>query len=261
MRSSYSTRSWLALLALAPWGCSQGGQATPQAVHAATPPGSSLPDETLLRLDGASGSPEALWGDASYKIKRKGGKRIRKLEIDVGNAAPGVAHVVTLDGLELGELLTNRKGGGEFKLSEEDNQLFPAGFQEPRAGSLLRVGELMELHLDVLEKLADLEAPISGPGGLSGKIGFEIERLGSTVTREFQIKVEKAPVKTTHPVSLDGVHVGDMSVDVEGQGKLKFSTKKSPPFPAAFPEPHAGSVVRVGDLFQGELVDALAHHP
>jgi hypothetical protein len=250
----------LALLGGLAWACSKGaGESAPPAgdVHAAAK-GENAPDGTLLHLEGRSGTPDELWGEASYKVKRKNGTRIRQLELDVVNATPGVAHVLSLDGFELGKLTVKRKGSLEFEISEEDEQMFPAGFPEPKAGSVFRVGELMELHLDNLEKLTDLEAPIAGPGALSGKVGFKIERLGSVVTREFQVKVESAPVKTVHAVTLDGVPVGELLVDLEGAGKLKYSTKEPPPFPAAFPEPHAGSTVLVGELFSGKLEDALA---
>ena len=215
-------------------------------------------DGTLLHLEGRYGSPDALWGEVTYKVKCKSGKRYRQLELDVENAPPSVAHVLALDGFELGEVTSGRKGTLEFEISEEDEALFPAGFHEPAVGSVLRVGELMELLLDEVVKLTDLEAPIAGPGQLTGKVGYKVERLGEVLTREFQVKVEEAPKKSVHPVSIDGVQVGELEVDVEGEGKLKYSTKKPPAFPSDFPELRAGALVQVGELFRGPLADALA---
>ena len=56
-------------------------------------------------------------------------------------------------------------------------------------------------------------------------------------------------------VTLAGVRVGDVQVDLEGQGRLQFSSKKAP-FPASFPEPEVGSTIRIGDVFAAELRDA-----
>lgn len=257
IRGATSGRAWLWLLCCLPSACSRGGGADTAAagvVQAAR----SEPDATLLHFEGRFGDPDALWGEASYKVKRVSGKRVRHLELDVVSAPPSVPQALTLDGFDLGTVRANRKGSLEFEISEEDEQLFPSGFREPHVGSIFRVGELMELRLDDLVKLTRLEAPITGPGALSGKVGFKVERLGSTVTREFQVKVEKAPIKTVHPVTLDGVYVGDLVIDVEGAGKLKFSTKERPPFPADFPEPRPDSQVQVGELFSGKLQDTLA---
>jgi len=258
--STARVRPALALVALCAWACSEGatGDAgVAPTVHAA-PGGERSTDETLLSLEGRFGDMEGLRGEASYKVKRKNGRRLRKLELDVESAPPSTTQALTLDGFELGTARANRKGSLEFEISEEDEQLFPSGFREPHAGSVFRVGELMELHLGDLVKLTDLELPIAGPGELSGKVGFKVERLGSTVTREFQVKVERAPVKSVHAVTIDGAPVGELVVDIEGSGKLKYSSKEPPPFPPDFTEPRAGAHVQVGELFRGELEDMLA---
>jgi hypothetical protein len=56
-------------------------------------------------------------------------------------------------------------------------------------------------------------------------------------------------------VKLDGDHAGDLIVDSAGKGKLVLSTLDGEPFPASFREPHAGSTVAVGELYEGELGD------
>lgn len=228
----------------------------PSTVHAA-PKKEALPDGTLVHLEGRFGDPEgsAPWGDASFKAKRKGGKLVRQLELDVVNAPPLVSQDLSLDGFWLGSMSANRKGSLEFEISEEEEHLFPSGFRDPAAGAAFRVGDLMELRLEKLEKLTHLETLLSGPGTLSGKVNFKVERLGDVVSREFQVKVEGAPAKTVHAVTLDGVALGELVVDFEGQGKLEFSTKELPPFPADFPEPHVDSAFQIGTLASGKLED------
>jgi len=213
--------------------------------------------QRLVHLEARYGSPSALWGEATYKVKRLNGERLREMEVEVENAQPGTRYDLSLDGFELGAMIVNLKGEAEYEVSEEDEQLFPVGFPEPKAGSVFRVGDLMELRLEVLEQLSALEVQFTGEGG-TGKVGFKVERLGDEVTREFKVKVESAMPRAVLAVSVDGVHVGDLKVDLEGEGKLAFSTKKGTPFPPAFPEHRAGSRVQVGDVFRGELLDVRA---
>lgn len=215
-------------------------------------------EERLLHLEARHGDPAALWGEATYKVKRVNGERLREMEVEVENAEPGSQHALSLDGFELGTMIVDLGGEAEFEVSEEDDQLFPVGFPEPTAGSVFRVGDLMELRLVPLERLTELEVELAGEGGASAEVGFKVERLGDEVTRAFKVKVKSARPRAVLAVSVDGVHVGDLKVDVEGEAKLAFSSMKGTPFPEGFPEPHAGSRVRVGDALDGELLDRLA---
>lgn len=260
-------RSWVACLALAVpcVGCSAGeGQENPkpaaQAPPSAAATGAPEQDGTLQNLEGRFGDPGALWGEVSYKVKREGGALSKSLEVELENAPPGVTHALTLDGFALGKMITKLKGEGEFSLVAAGDDYFPEGFPEPKSGSVVRIGELAEVRLLPLEKLTDLRADFAGPGKLAGKIAFKIERLGDAVTRKFEVKVTSAEVKTVHPVSLDGVHVADLSVDLAGKGKVEFSTLSGAPFPEGFHEPRAGSSVVIEGLFKGELRDNLADH-
>jgi hypothetical protein len=56
---------------------------------------------------------------------------------------------------------------------------------------------------------------------------------------------------------VDGVHVGDLSVDAGGKGKLVYSTLGGEPFPPGFKAPHAGSTIEIGQLYKGALEDDL----
>ena len=245
------------------WACSgEGGPAgEAAAVHASVGTASQPADGTLLHLEARLLRPDGLWAEASFKVERKGGERLRDFELEIGNAPPGVAHDLALDGIALGQGVIGREGQLELEVSEEDEQLFPPGFADPKAGSILRVGELMELRFDELVELTELEAHGEGPGPLAGEVDYDVERLGDEVSRRFAVSVEHGPIATVHPVTLDGVRVGDLVLDEEGEGRLEYSTKRPWPFPASFPEPRPGSVVQVGDLFRYELRDALAGSP
>src|SRR5262245_38151919 len=159
--------------------------------------------QKILHIEGRSGTPDGLWGEATYKVERVKGVVTKKLEVNVRKAKPGVTHPLTVDGFELARLVTNPKGEAEFEFVEDGKNLFPEGFPEPRAGTVIRVGELMTFDMKTLEKLADLETAIAGAGKLSGKAIFKVERLGDAVTQEFQVKLAGAQAKTVHPVLVD----------------------------------------------------------
>ncbi len=212
-------------------------------------------DRTLSQLAARSRSAAGLELESTFKVRREGGRIVKRLKVTVEGCRPGEVHPVQVDGFEVGKLGIGPKGKGEFTLEAGGEDSFPEGFAEPEAGSLVRIGELAALRLEAVERLTALEAAIAGPGALSGKITFRIERLGDSVSREFQVKVTNAAEKTVQPVSLEGVHVGDLNVDLGGKGKLLLSTREGRGFPADFPEPRAGSVVQVGELFRGAFRD------
>jgi len=226
----------------------------PHATAAARP--ATAADGTVLELGGCFGSPAALWCEVSYKVKRKSGVLTKSLEIEVDNAAPGTTHSVTVDNFAIGNLATNAKGDAKLELVENKELLFPQGFQQPAPGSVIRIGDVLQVRLERLVRLAGLEAVIAGAGKFGGKATYKVEQLGDTVTKEFVVKVTGAPPKGSLAVTLDGVALGNLAIDVEGQGRIKFSTKKPPPFPDAFREPKAGTPFRIGDLFAGTLQDA-----
>jgi hypothetical protein len=49
-----------------------------------------------------------------------------------------LAQALVLDGFDLGETSSNRRGTLEFEISVEDGALFPSGFREPQVGSVSR---------------------------------------------------------------------------------------------------------------------------
>ena len=248
----------MALPVISSAACSQGQE--PDSKKSNTVPAAAVKPEaekegTLLELGCKSGSPTALRAEVSYTVKRKAGVVTKEFELEVDDATPGTTHTVTLDGAAIGKMVTDAKGDAKLNLLENKTQKLPEGFPEPKAGSVIRIGEIMDLHLFALVKLKELEASIAGPDKLSGKVTFKVEQLGKDVTREFQVKIAGAPAKTVLAVTLGDVHVGDVQVDAAGTGRLQVSSKKAP-LPASFPEPEVGSKIRVGDLFAGELRDA-----
>lgn len=101
--------------------------------------GALQPLEKLVDLSAVLDLGGGVVGDAGYKVERLAGARTRELEVDL-RGKPERIYAVSLDGVALGELALDEKGKGEIKLSDFDGDPFPAGFVEPREGSLLRIG-------------------------------------------------------------------------------------------------------------------------
>jgi hypothetical protein len=186
-------------------------------------------------------------------MKRQGGALTKELEVEVEGAKPGTKHPLTLDGFELATLTMDLDGEADFELLASQARPLPTGCPEPKAGSRIRLGELVQLELQTLERGLDLEAAISGPGKLSGKVTFRLDRLGSAQAREFQVKVAGAPAETVQVVILGDVEVGNLEVEEDGKGKLELSTRMGGQLPSAWVDPSDGTAVRIGTLFSGEL--------
>lgn len=236
--------SLLLLLACSP---SEGRNATGEA-QAANPG-----EESLTHLEGRFGKPGALRAEASFKVKREGGKSIEEFAVSLQGAPRGTAHLVKLDGVEIGKLTADLDGEAELEFVG----FFPAAFKRPVEGAVVRIGENCEVALQKLVKQVHLESAIAGSGRITGKCSFKIERLGKEVTKEFRLKFAGAPGGSVQKVSLDGVVVGEVKIDSDGEGKFVFSDVEGPAFPATFPELRPLSVLRVGEIVTSELRDRL----
>jgi hypothetical protein len=206
-------------------------------------------ESSPVQIEGRFGKPGGVRGEIAFKIKREGGKQTETFSVSVLGAPPGVVHAVKLDGVEIGKITTDRDGEAELEFVNS----FPASFQRPVAGTTARVGELFEIVLQPLVRTVHLESSLSGK--VSGKSSYKVESLGGSSSKEFKLKVAGAPVGSVHEVRLDGVVIGELTIDDEGEGKLTFSDFEGPDFPAGFPEPKPNSVLKVGSLVTAELAD------
>lgn len=110
------------------------------------------------------GTDKTVNGEANFEVKRRSNVLKREFEVEVENAQPGTTHAVTLDGVPLGELKIDPEGEGELSVSDEDPaSKFPDGFVEPKAGAVVKVGELFEGSLK--ENPPDVEQPAATQQG------------------------------------------------------------------------------------------------
>jgi hypothetical protein len=101
-------------------------------------------------------------------------------------------------------------------------------------------------------KLVDLVAEFGAPNSIRGQANYEFKRKNDMLKREFELELENGKPGSTYPVAIDGVQLGEVKIDAQGEGKFALSdagTESS--FPADFVEPKVGSVLKVGEIFEG----------
>ena len=104
------------------------------------------------------------------------------------------------------------------------------------------------------ERLVDLVVEFGTPSSVEGQANYELKRRNDKIKREFELELEKGKPGSVYEVTLDGVRIGEVTIDAEGEGKLGVSDEGSESrFPENFVEPKVGSVIKVGDIFEGPL--------
>jgi len=90
------------------------------------------------------------------------------------------------------------------------------------------------------------EGVLTDPAGITVDAEFKIKTKGSTTNYKFQVKVQGGPPSATWDVVVDGVRVGNITLDATGLCEIEWATKTGN-FPGNFPvAAAAGSIVKVG---------------
>lgn len=102
-------------------------------------------------------------------------------------------------------------------------------------------------------------APLQRVNGslASGKGEFEIEQEHNRLEIEFEVEIEDAVPSASYDISVDGKLVGSLTMNIEGDGKLKLSSHPDDldelPLPENFPTVTEGSRISVADE-QGNVI-------
>ena len=82
------------------------------------------------------------------KVKRHAdGTLVNEFEIEIENGKPGEIHAISIDGVPLGMLILDMDGEAELELGGDEGDEFPDGFPEPKEGSIVRIGNDIQLTL------------------------------------------------------------------------------------------------------------------
>lgn len=210
-------------------------------------------DDGEIKYEAVGGDPDSgdPHGEAGYSEKTEDGVFIKEFEVEVLNAQPGKKLPVFIDGVQVGEMTTDLEGEGDLELLEAEDIYFPEGFPEVKAGSVVKVGDVIEFTLAEVIRGLSLRA-VFEKDGMMGTAKFQVETKGDRVVKEFKLEITGAEAGLLLPVTLDGHEMGELDTDVEGGGKMKLGYGEDP-FPEGFTDPAAGSVLKLGDLIEVTL--------
>jgi hypothetical protein len=105
-----------------------------------------------------------------------------------------------------------------------------------------------QILLNVVAKLGDAEGP--GPGG---EAEFKVKQRDGVVKKLFDLELARAKPGEVYKVEIDGVAVGEITIEEDGEGELEFSSEADEVFPTDFPDLKVGSTVKVGDRFEAKF--------
>jgi hypothetical protein len=103
-------------------------------------------------------------------------------------------------------------------------------------------------------RLVDLVAEFGKADAMHGEANYELKQRDDVLKREFELELENGKPGSAYPVAIDGIQIGEIKIDAAGEGKFSLSDAGTEArFPDNFVEPKVGSVLKVGDIYEGPL--------
>lgn len=227
----------------------------------------------------------AATGTGEYSVSMVKGVSQRTFEAEVVKGAANTTYPVSINGVVVGQLLTNANGRGEleFKDSPKSGQhAFPANFPSMAIGTSVSVDGLVSGtiasgagssnegggndgndandHNDGNDGGVDggtgLHSVLTGTAGQTGTANFTTKTENGVVNREFTLNAQMLTAGTSYPVTLGGVNIGTITANSLGVGQLILADVPlvgESAFPAGFVAPSVNSKVAVGTVLTGNL--------
>ncbi|NOX54666.1 MAG: calcium-binding protein, partial [Planctomycetes bacterium] len=232
-----------------------------------------LDEKLVVPLTPAVGSNAV--GYIEFEWNQAAGAKI-EMEITVSGATPGT-HDVSIDGVVIGQITVNAQGVGHVKFTNRpdspDEMPFPQNTPQIHSGTLVEIASVGSGTFESLNagggqqpggQESKLKAMLSGDTAAWGKAEFETENEGQQQEQKFEVEIYNATPGNQYNVLVDGVVVGQMTINAQGIGKLEFQTQPEGdelPFPQNFPNVQSGSTVEVQGLANGTLIpDGSSNH-
>lgn len=226
-------------------------------------------DESRGVLSGVGGAI----GEVEYETEFEHGRQEEQFKVEVRGLTPGSSHVVTVDGISVGTVIVGNRGYGRLKLSsfpDRNESSLPSNFPAITDSSVVEVGTVLsgtvfnsnpatQLLGSVTTGNSDdadhLRLDLTSAGTVQGRAKYEDNIGGSQ--QEFQVEVWNGVPGQQLAVVVDGVTVGQISINSRGYGELKFENgHDGRVFPAGWPGITNGSVVSVGAELTGTFAGA-----
>ncbi len=222
---------------------------------------------TRLNLTGST----ALAAFVEYEVEPEDGGLKKELKVDVRNATPGATLDFYANGTDYADILVDDRGRGLVRFSthpDQGEQAFPIGFPEIQVGTSLSVARLASGTFSSLPSTVPggvSPAEVEFQGGLTGSTAarggarFELQlEDGGFLEHQFRVHVRNAIPGTQHPIRVDGLEIGSLSIGTDGRGIVDFSNRMDDPrelaLPANFPTVLGGTRVDVGVILTGFLM-------
>lgn len=216
--------------------------------------------ELRARLTGARYEAQV-----EFESEVEGSRVKEKFVASVSGAAPRATLDVMVGGVSVGQIVTNANGKGTLVFSSFPDNVtskpFPAAFPAVADGTAVSIGAAT----GILAGAVVVPPGNNGgnPGGATGPTGeweaeirtasfradanFEAElENGGFLKQTFRARVQVGTPGDVLEVRVNDVLVGQITVDLFGQGELNYSNLGGTAFPADFPAITAGTTVKIG---------------
>lgn len=223
----------------------------------------------LSELEGTLEGHDVVRGETEFEIEREHGVVRREFKVQIEHADPGSLHDVLVDGVLVGQIEVDGAGVGQLKFSTDssdpDAVPFPDDFPDVTAGTQVSVGGLVHGPLSIRDDspasagAKEVKAILLGDSSAVGEAEFESEPEDGGTKLEFKVQLEHA-VAGTYDIEVAQVHVGQITVDARGKGRVRFSSNPNDGeslLPADFPAIAAGTLVTISNGVSGEFASGL----
>jgi len=168
--------------------------------------------------------------------------------IVVTGGTPGATLDISVAGVTIASVTLDDQGNGRLDFSSSPaaagEEPLPDGFQPPSAGDAMAVGDLTD-SFDSVQ--AELKAHLS-----SAKFRADVNYEVDSAKVKFRVHVQGGEANAVLDVGAAGFAVGTITLDADGNGKMRWSSRTDhpgeEPLPAGFPALAAGDTVSVGSL-------------
>lgn len=212
-------------------------------------------------------------GRAEFEVELDDGVLKQEFKIRINNAAPNTTFSILIDGVKVGDVLTDASGRGEVKYSTQPGAgevPFPADFPFAtiKVGTVISIDSLVsgqvgtsfpqgdDSYEDALDHESKFKANLTG-GGARGEFEFEVEtEVDGDVKLKMKIDVRGLAANSEQSIFVNEIEVGKVTINGSGRGKVLFETFPESgelPIPGNLPTIAKGTTVRVGALLKGTV--------
>ncbi len=204
-------------------------------------------------------------GEVQFESEIEHGLQQQSFEVEVRGLTPGSSHSVTVDGVNVGSVSVGNRGYGRLKLSSfpgRDESPLPSNFPVITDNSVVEVGTVLSATIANSNPATQTTATVGNDGSDHLRLNLtstgtiqgraKLEDSSNGLQQEFQVEVWNGVRGEQLAVVVDGVTVGQITVNSRGFGELSFRNgDDGRAYPSNWPGVSSSSVVSVGTALTG----------